>query len=110
MVSNRAGAASLAGLTQDGLRNMAKKLWKGLSRGARIGSIVGGVALLPCATYSGIALGTLGGGWGWNIAGMFGVWVGIVFTVVAVGGGIVLTGAAVGGVLGAVIGRLFRNA
>jgi hypothetical protein len=71
---------------------------------------VGATAILPCATYIAIVLGTLGGGWAWSVGVAVGAWVGITLTVLSVGGGILLAGAATGGLIGSVIGRLFRAA
>jgi hypothetical protein len=89
-------------------RDVTNKLWIKPSRGARIGSIVGAAAILPCATYIGVVLGTLGGGWSWSIGGIVGAWVGIILTVLSVGGSIALAGATIGGIVGAVTGCLFK--
>ena len=90
------------------LRKM-KKFWSRLSRAARIGSIVGTAASVPCAVYIGVVSGTLGGGWGWSLAGPFGTVVGIVAMIIFVAGSILLVGASIGGLIGSMIGRLLKR-
>jgi hypothetical protein len=85
------------------------KFWSGLSLATRIGSIVGATASVPFAVYTGVVLGTLGGGWGWSLAGPFGTLVGIVVMIIFVAGSMLLVGASVGGLIGSMIGRLLKG-
>ena len=86
-----------------------KKFWSKLSRAGRIGSIVGAAASVPFAVYIGVVSGTLGGGWGWSLAGPFGTLVGIVVMILFVAGSILLAGASIGGLIGSMIGRVLEG-
>ena len=86
-----------------------KSLFRSLSKGTAIGCIIGLVLSLPFAPYIGIVLGgSLGGGWGWQLAKYPGVILGITGAAILVAGGIILIGAFVGGVFGFLIERLMR--
>ena len=86
-----------------------KQFWSTLSLGAKIGFIIGTVASAPFAVYIGLVSGTLGGGWGWNVAGKVGAMIGVVLTIILVAGAILLTSGSVGGLIGSTIGRLFKG-
>jgi hypothetical protein len=86
-----------------------KKFWSKLSRAGRIGFIVGTVASVPFAVYVGVVSGTLGGGWGWSLAGPFGTLIGVVVMIIFVAGATLLVGASIGGLIGSMIGRVLEG-
>jgi hypothetical protein len=86
-----------------------KQPWFTVTREGRIGCIVGATVSLPFAVYFGIVSGTLGGGLGWSLASAPGTLIGVVLSIVLVGGGILVLSAFVGGAIGSVIQRIFKR-
>lgn len=85
-------------------------LWVKLNRGAKIGSIVGAVAILPFATYVSASLGSLAGRPASATLGSFLKW-GVMTLVFAFAWLALLSGGAVvGGALGTFLWKLVGRA